>query len=150
MQLQNKKILIAAQFAAPYEGNFIASLRSLEHRLKNVYNAECAYLFPHNAATKPWAEQFRAEHKSFFSGSDTSLISDCEASEILEEFAPDLIYTHFEGYDLPLHRAVKQSRKTIREVWHMHDALSFQRNPAKALYQTWCYFKHYGIPAWGG
>ncbi len=146
MNLQNKHILFAAQYAAPYAGNFIASLVALEKQLNKKYNAKCAYLFPRKASEQAWIADFMEEHQIFFSGDERTLIYDGEADEIFSEFKPDLIHTHFDGYDVPMHKAVSCSGRHIRQVWHLHDALKFHPNPLKAAYQTFCFTRHYGMP----
>lgn len=149
MNLNNARILICAQFAAPYPGNFIASIANLANQLENCYKAKIACVFPSGILKQDWSERFIATHKVYLTGNDKLLISRAEALTILDDFNPDLIYTHFEGYDLPIHRAVKHSRRKIRQVWHMRDTLTFQRHPIKALYQVYCYFRHYGLPMFG-
>ncbi len=152
MNLQNKHILFAAQYAPPYAGNFIASLIALENLLKEQYNATCAYLLPRKACEQSWMDDFTTGRQVYFSGDGQVLIHDREADEIFSRFKPDLIHTHFEGYDVPMYEAVKRSGRCIRQVWHMHDALKFHPNPLKAVYQVFCFAKHYGKPIfqWGG
>lgn len=150
MNLQNKHILFAAQYAAPYAGNFIASLIALEKSLVKNYNVKCAYLFPQKALRQSWIEDFMASRQVYFSGDDNVLIQYHEADEIIRQVKPDLIYTHFEGYDVPMHKAVKRSGRYIRQVWHMHDTLSFHHNPVKAAYQALCFAKHYTLTMFGG
>lgn len=45
MNIQNARLLLIAQYAAPYEGNFIASLKTLEVILKEKFDCEVAYVF---------------------------------------------------------------------------------------------------------
>lgn len=149
MNLQNKHILFAAQYAAPYAGNFIASLIALEKSLVKNYNVRCAYLFPQKALQQSWIEDFKASRQVYFSSDNNVLIQDYEADEIIQQIKPDLIYTHFDGYDVPMHKAVKRSGRYIRQVWHMHDALRFHHNPLKAAYQVLCFAKHYGLTTFG-
>lgn len=144
MNLTGAKILIAAQFAAPYEGNFIASLHELSNKLTHDFGCSIAYVFPSAMARQPWADAFIASNKTYLTGDAKCLIKPNEAKKIIEDFNPDLVYTHFEGYDLPFYFATKHL--DIRTVWHMHDTLSYQRNLLKTLYQRYCFFRHYGMP----
>lgn len=146
MNLSDKKILIAAQFSAPYGGNFIASLLALDKHLNEKYNVECGFLFPTDAKNKDWIKNLSKNHKVFFSQGNNSLITSREADDIIKIFEPDIVYSHFEGYDIPLNNAINRSLRNIRQIWHMHDALSFQSNIIKALYQVYCYYLHYGKP----
>lgn len=45
MNIRNGRLLCIAQYAAPYEGNFIASLEALEAILCKEYKCEVAYVF---------------------------------------------------------------------------------------------------------
>ncbi len=146
MNLRNARVLIAAQYAAPYEGNFVASLKALQYELISKFNALCAFVFPKSMCQQPWAERFISENKVYFTGSANSLISSTEADAIISEFKPDLIHTHFEGYDTALFDAVRRLSQPVRIVWHMHNSLVYLSNPVKAAYQFFCFFRHYGIP----
>lgn len=146
MDLKNKRILIAAQFAAPYAGNFLPSLESLEKRLCQNYGAECAYLLPRAAERCDWYARFSGARKCYLSGNESHLITKQEAGGILTDFHPDIIYTHFEGYDLPMYNAARKNLPHARLVWHMHDTLSYVKHPVKAAYQAYCFFRHYGMP----
>lgn len=143
MNLQNCKILIAAQYAAPYEGNFIASLKELQNRIKTVYNGECAFVFPKTMVSQPWASDFIQNNKVFIT---ESLKDEAEFEKIVFDYEPSLVYTHFEGYDNAFRKSIKRLSKPVRTVWHMHDTLGFNPNIVKALYQAGCFFRHYGIP----
>lgn len=146
MNLNNARILIAAQYSAPYEGNFIASLKNLHKHLSTEFDAVCAYVFPRAMSSQPWAADFIASNEVYLTGSLWGLITNEEADNIVSRFNPSIIYTHFEGYDKPFADAVARSRKPIQQVWHMHDTLLFHPNIVKAIYQVWSYFRHYGQP----
>lgn len=146
MNLSNARVLIAAQYAAPYEGNFIPSLKALQHELMSKFNAQCAFVFPAPMRQQPWAEKFISENKVYLTGCADTPVSSVEADAVISEFKPDLIHTHFEGYDTALFNAARKLTKPVRIVWHMHDALVYLSNPLKAAYQFFCYFRHYGIP----
>lgn len=59
--MKNKRILHIAQYAAPYKGNFIASLENLEKHLQENDNNEMYYAFPENVKIQPWFSEFKAE-----------------------------------------------------------------------------------------
>lgn len=146
MNLTNVRILFAAQYAAPYLGNFLNSLSELEKTLKRRFNADCAYLFPVKASKQKWYDDFTSIHKVYLSGNENTLIFANEADRILKDFVPTIIHTHFDGYDLPLDKAVKRNKMDTRQIWHMHDFLSYHSNILKHIYQKYCFFKHYGLP----
>ncbi|MBP3482195.1 MAG: hypothetical protein J6K28_02240 [Alistipes sp.] len=142
MRLNNKRILFAAQYAAPYEGNFIAALRLLESSLKTSYDAECAYVFPENAEHQSWMNAFSSSHKVYFTDNDVPK-TETGLKHIIEDFDPDIIHTHFDGYDVPVYNAVRSTGKQIKQIWHLHDYLTYQSNPLKKLYQIICFYRHY-------
>lgn len=146
MNLANARVLIAAHYAAPYEGNFIASLKALQNKLLSEFNAKCAFVFPKSMQEQSWANKFINENTVYLSGNKNSLICRSEAEAIIAEFEPHIIYTHFEGYDTALSKAARKISKSIRTVWHMHDTMVYHHNPLKALYQRYCFFRHYGMP----
>lgn len=142
MDLINKRIIFAAHYAAGYLGNFMTSLMSLESMLLEIYNVRCAYVLPKEARYQPWIKEFSQSHQVYFTGQ--TLYDGIR--DIVEEFDPDLIYSHFEGYDMPFYKELKHSDKIVRQVWHKHNAMVYHKNFVKALYQRWCFFKHYGVP----
>lgn len=142
MKLDNKTVLIAAQYAAKYEGNFVKSLKALEAKLAERFGTRCIYLFPVATSHVAWINGFRTGHECRFADvSDQTAITD-----IIREERPDIIYTHFEGYDIPTYNSLKKLGSVAQPIWHMHDALGYVSNPLKALYQKWGYYKHYGRP----
>lgn len=145
MKLDNAHILIAAQYSAPFEGNFIAQLKKLKDKLSSEFHAEIAFAFPKAMEQQPWADKFIKENIVFLTGNGSTLITEKEAKKIVADFNPTLIHTHFEGYDTCFHRLSKK----CRIVWHMRDTLSFHANYLKALYQVYRFFMHYGIPFLG-
>ncbi len=143
MHLLNAKVLIAAQFAARYSGNFLASMEALALALHRNFGAQTAFVLPQRAAEQTWAPDFQRRHKVYLTGSGSQLITAQQARDIVADFRPTLIYTHFEGYD----RAFEQCRPAdCRLVWHLHDALAYHPNPIKRVYQIGCFAAHYGLP----
>ena len=65
MNIKNNRLLFVAQYAAPYEGNFIASLKALEVILYKEYGCEVAYVFPKLASSQAWMNEFRLKHRTF-------------------------------------------------------------------------------------
>jgi hypothetical protein len=146
MNIQNIRVLFAAQYAAPYLGNFMRSLILLEEQIKKRYHGECAYALPKAAAEQSWAAEFETNHKVYYTGEEHQLINSAEAEEIVADFKPSIVHTHFEGYDVPMYNAIQKIDKNIREVWHMHDHLSLHPHPLKAILVARAHFKHYGKP----
>ncbi len=141
MELDNRKILFAAQYSAPYPGNFIGSLSALEQTLSQRFGCKIAWTFPVEAEETDWFESFRKDRKVYLAKFDNTLHRRCR--EIVGDFDPDIIHTHFEGFDVAMLRASKRAKT----VWHMHDWLQFHPNPLKKAYQAYTFFRHYGRPA---
>lgn len=140
MNIRNGRLLFIAQYAAPYEGNFIASLEALEAILCKEYKCEVAYVFPRLASSQAWIHKFMLEHRTFFTCNDVRH-SYTELEKIREEYMPTLVHTHFDGYDLAVNKVFFNG---VKIVWHMHNHLSYVNHPLKAIYQMWCFLQHYG------
>ena len=145
MDLTNKRILIAAQYAAPYGGNFLRSIQNLSDRLKADYNCAVAFVFPYKAFDYTWCREFVECHDVRFVDWQKHLKKQCR--RIVDAFVPDIVYTHFEGFDLPMYQACRGLEKPVYNVWHMHDWLAYHPNLIKNIYMRLCLFRHYGLPA---
>lgn len=143
MNLTDQNIVIAAQYAPPYGGNFIPSLRNLAIKLKDSYNASVHFVFPKDAESKEWAKELEANYNVIYTGGPSCLITRGEAEKIVRSLNPRVLYTHFEGYDNAFMPYISPDTVT---VWHMHDTLYFQKHPLKKLYQHYTFWKHYGKP----
>lgn len=141
MDFKNKRVLHFAQYAAPYEGNFIKSLSALEQRLNDV-GCNMVYVFPENVQQQNWWTSFSIGHKVYLTSVDLTLAVE-EIVDILIDVKPDLIHTHFDGYDVPVVKARQKLNLSVPVVWHLHNALSFLPNFVKAVYQGFCFFRHY-------
>ncbi|MEG2670447.1 MAG: glycosyltransferase, partial [Oscillospiraceae bacterium] len=107
-------ILQFADYSAPYEGNFIKSLRHLEEMLKPH---RVVYLFTLNTKHQEWVKSF--DNVYFLTESTMKNIA--IIMKIIKKEKINLIHTHFSimKYDLPLKIARIFSRKTLY-VRHMH------------------------------
>ena len=147
MELDKKTVLFVAQYAAPYEGNFIKSLVALESELQNNYRAKVIYVFPEKIQQTDWASSFCSKHKVYVVN-NTPANSISEFLNIFKAENPVLVHTHFDGYDIPVARALKSYRKEsgaeVKIVWHLHNHLSYVSNPLKKVYQWFCFVRHYG------
>lgn len=145
MLLENSTILHCAQYAAPYEGNFIKSLIFLENELIK-YNCRLVYIFPDNAKEQHWWNDFSHKHIAYTTNVDVRK-SKKELYNIFLKYNPVIVHTHFDGYDIPVKKASvkykKTTRKTICNIWHLHDYITYNKNLIKKLYQHNCFFKHY-------
>lgn len=130
-----------AQYAAPYLGNFVKSLMCLERRIAGA-GGRMIYVFPPQASGCAWFDDFASCHIVRLVKPEPEGVADIES--IIKKFnGKVLMHTHFEGYDEAVCKAVRHSGYDIPVVWHLHDHLSYQPNILKALYQRWCFFRHY-------
>lgn len=140
MLLKDTTILHTAQYAAPYAGNFIASLSTLE-QLLFAQGASVLYLFPQEAQSQPWAPDFAHRHRVFFLNCPV-----CQSQgfirHLIDSEGINLVHTHFEGFDIPVSLACRSLH--VKQVWHLHDHLGYMSHPLKAAYQAWCFLNHYG------
>lgn len=141
MNIQNSRLLFVAQYAAPYEGNFIASLKILEVMLRKNYSCEVAYVFPESARSQAWMRKFMLKHRTFFTCDDMQH-AHTELEKIRNEYVPTLVHTHFDGYDVVVNKVFKHG---VRRVLHMHNSISYVSHPLKAVYQMWRFLQHYGF-----
>lgn len=144
MDNEEMTVVHLAQYAAPYLGNFVKSLMLLEERLAKS-GGSMVYVFPPQARDCVWFEGFASEHEVSLIQPRKSGVAAIEA--VIKKYKGNvLMHTHFEGYDEAVCKAVRRSGYDIPVVWHLHDHLSYQPNILKALYQRWCFFRHYYLP----
>lgn len=141
MDIKGRTVVHLAQYAAPYLGNFVKSLMCLEERLaKN--GGGMVYVFPPQARDCVWFEGFASEHEVSLIQPGKAGVAAIEA--VIKKYKGNvLMHTHFEGYDEAVCKAVRHRGYDIPVVWHLHDHLSYQPNILKAMYQRWCFFRHY-------
>lgn len=144
MDIKGRTVVHLAQYAAPYLGNFVKSLMHLEERLKKD-GGNMVYVFPPQAGDCAWFEDFASKHEVGLILPGAAGVAAIEA--IIKKYnGKVLMHTHFEGYDEAVCKAVRHRGYDIPVVWHLHDHLSYQPNILKAMYQRWCFFRHYCLP----
>lgn len=145
--MNNKTIVHIANFAAPYKGNFIKSLEILEDRLN--HGGRTVYIFPKTCLNVKWINDFLLEHKVYFVDSpkkkfyvfyDKKLINDLK--KIFEKEHPDIIHSHFDGYD---EYCVKANICNAKIIWRAHNTRSLVQNKIKRLYQHMDFYHQYVV-----
>ena len=135
-----KKILQICAYAAPYPGNFIASLLALEKKAMNA-GYETIYCFPYTAKSTDWCEALSRQSKVILLPLSKARINPKTYFLLHKIFIqnPDIeiAHSHFELYDIPL---VVTAPKNIRIFWHVHDAIG---NYLHGLYKV-VWKIHYG------
>lgn len=116
-------ILQVCAYAAPYEGNFIKSLKALATRLKNS-NVKMIYAFPENAENIDWVKRLSAETDVYFLPLSKARVKPktyVDLKKIYQKYLDlKIIHSHFELYDVPVSLTAP---KTVKVFWHLHDAL---------------------------
>lgn len=110
-------------YAAPYEGNFIKSLKSLADAIKE-YGHRTIFAFPESAKTISWVVDLGRDYDVFFLPLAKARIKPetyFALSKIYKQY-DDLavIHSHFELYDVPVSLTAP---KHVKVFWHLHDAL---------------------------
>lgn len=139
--LTNKRCIIVCQYAAPYEGNFIGSLKRLADKLV-AQQCIVSYIFPLSVREQVWYPSFASSNKCYTTRVNASQSTN-DLMDIFKEVRPDIIYSHLDGYDVPIVKASTLLHIKPRIIWHLHDHLSYVAHPIKALWQRYCYYNHY-------
>ena len=116
-------ILQVCAYAAPYEGNFITSLKALAKKLKEKGHT-MIYAFPETAQEKDWCKALAETTKVYFLPLAKARIKPATYKRLKKIYKenPDIgiIHCHFELYDIPV---VMTAKKNIKVFWHLHDAI---------------------------
>ena len=117
------KILQVCAYAAPYEGNFIASLKALEKKALEKGH-KTIYAFPETAKDKDWCKTLAERTSVYFLPLSKARIRFSTYRKLKKIYKdnPDLgiIHCHFELYDVPV---VLTAKKNVKVFWHLHDAI---------------------------
>ncbi|MBF0522034.1 MAG: glycosyltransferase family 4 protein [Candidatus Omnitrophica bacterium] len=138
-KIENPPLMVAhlAGFAAPYGGNFIASLSALDQECSRN-NARQIWVFPKDASNKDWCKAlvgsgrsvyFFPSRKCFFSL--VIFLMDLAAKEKI-----DVFHSHFSEYDIVAWVASVFLRLRFRRVvviWHMHSDFPLKWNFLRRL-----------------
>lgn len=125
MDLQQKNILFACCYEAQYGGNFIKMLISLGNTLKIKFNAKVFFLFP-KQIEKKWLVELKEHFQIGYTCKPYSKSTNDILAKIIE-WDIDIVHTHFEGYDIPVAKAIRKSGREVKMVWHLHDYISFDK-----------------------
>ncbi|MFA7637495.1 MAG: glycosyltransferase family 4 protein [Monoglobales bacterium] len=122
-------IMHFADYKAPYEGNFILSLKALEEKIKSE-NMNMIYVFTKGAKSQKWAQELVNQKKTVYFLGDSFIKNITAFARIIRRHNIKLIHTHFSifKYDLTLKIARILSKKTVY-VRHMHMLYKNKKNP---------------------
>lgn len=118
------KIMQICAYAAPYEGNFIKSLKYLNNDLQK-FGYETIYVFPETAKTIEWCKHLEKTNIVYYLPLARARIKIKTYIMLKNIFNnhPDIkiAHSHFELYDIPL---TMVAPKNVKVFWHLHDAIS--------------------------
>ena len=117
------KILQVCAYAAPYEGNFIKSLKALGEALEE-HGHEMLYAFPEAAREIPWCQDLSKHVKVYYLPLAKARIRPSTYLALRKIYQENptigIVHSHFELYDVPVNWIFP---KHVKIFWHLHDAL---------------------------
>ncbi len=140
MLKKGKKLLFLCSFSAPYGGNFIPSLMSLEERL-NACGVDCIYAFPKEAKVRNWFSLLEQEEKQLltldFQLSRKLFIKSLE--EIVQKNQICYVYTHFCSV-LPI-EIFAALHRDVHVFTHIHSDFSEGKKSVKQSFKNFLLYK---------
>lgn len=133
----NCTVLHLTDYGAPYEGNFVASLRALEQRL-GADGMRMLYVFPKRAGDMPWAQNMRREKSNVFLIEHNGFLAYArQIRKLLRENDVTILHAHFIHYKEKLAAlfAAKTCGHRVDTVLHLHNHLAIPKSPLRALPQ---------------
>ena len=115
-----KNIIIIPDYAAPYEGNFIASIKELE-KVVRKYNHNIKFLFSERARNIEWIKNMSKQYQiDFFSEGMYGIIK--MIKKLMEKDCQNILYSHFARHKTQL--SIKLFRilhRKVKLVQHFHN-----------------------------
>lgn len=137
----NYNMLIITDYSAPYEGNFIESIKSLNKKYDELGN-KIIYIFPERTKKLKWINKIISENnfKIYFFKDDsiTSIIKTLKYT--IKENNINIIYTHFCRHKTQLAvKIIRNLNKKIRLISHFHNHCKVNGNFFKRLFMKFAY-----------
>lgn len=122
------KVIQISNFFPEFRGSFIDQLELLGDSIKEN-GGECVYIFPHKAKSINWSINLSKKHKVYFVShinrkTQSKVVKELKAIFKLEN--PEIIHSHFDGYDVPL---TKASAMGVKRVYHRHNEFDLSALP---------------------
>lgn len=128
------KVIHVSHYYAEFKGSFINQIETLADKiLENGDNI--VFLFPNEAKDLKWCQQLSKKYKIYFlsninRNTEKQVIK--ELREILKKENPDIIHSHFDGYDLAITKAADDE---VIKIYHRHNEFDASNLPIyKKLY----------------
>ena len=135
---KNSKQFVAlhvTDYGAPYEGNFVASLRALEARLNRV-GSSMVYVFPRRSSDVVWTQAMMREKPNvFLVKSDGFFAYARQIRELLRQSGATILHEHFIHYKQKLAAllAAKTCGHRVKTVLHLHNHIELPKSPLLRL-----------------
>lgn len=133
----SNSILHLTDYGAPYEGNFVASLRALEQRLAEDGTA-MIYVFPKRAGEMPWAQDMRREKENVYLIERDGFFGYAgQIRRLLRQNNVSILHAHFIHYTEKLAAlfAAKTCGHRVKTVLHLHNHLVIPNSRFRSLPQ---------------
>lgn len=147
MILNKKNILFLCAYQPEYGGNFIRMLSSLSDILRTEYYCNVYFVFP-KQRSKTWIENLK---RNYIVEYTTLPYEHCtkELKSFFDKWSIDIVHTHFEAYDIPSAKVIRNYNRNIKMIWHLHDYLSLDKKGLKyphirKFFSNLKFWKHYG------
>lgn len=115
-----KNVIIITDYAAPYEGNFIASLKELERVAKNK-NYNINFLFSKRAANIDWVKKMTLEYNVVFFEEDIASIVKT-ITQSLDKNSENIVYSHFARHKTQFAtKLFRMLHRKVKLVQHFHN-----------------------------
>lgn len=130
-------VLHLTDYGAPYEGNFVSSLRALEAKLNGEGRA-MTYVFPPRAVDRPWAQEMaRAKPNVHILAPGGFFSYMRQVRHLLSETQAGILHVHFIHYREKIASllAARTCGHRVKLVVHLHNHLDLPKNFLRALPQ---------------
>ena len=128
-------VLHVTDYGAPYEGNFVASLRALEARL-NQAGSGMVYVFPRRSGNVAWTQaMIREKQNVHLIQSDSFFAYARQIRRLLQESGATILHEHFIHYKQKLAAllAAKTCGHRVNTVLHLHNHIELPTSPLRRL-----------------
>jgi len=132
-----QNVLHLTDYGAPYEGNFVSSLRALEEALA-AQGHVMAYVFPVRAGGRDWARAMQKEKPNvFILESDGFFAYMRQVRRLLRNGKIDILHVHFIHYKEKIASliAARTCGRRVSLVVHLHNHLRLPGSKLRALPQ---------------
>ena len=128
-------VLHLTDYGAPYEGNFVASLRALEARL-NENGSHMVYVFPRRSGDVVWTQEMMREKPNVTLIQNVGFFAYArQIRRLLRESGATILHEHFIHYKQKLAAllAAKTCGHRVKTVLHLHNHIELPKSPLRRL-----------------